>query len=490
MRYVLMNKDKEITDFEVITEYSSVYKVFDVKDCSRKKLPYGFKLKEGGDLGNGLSLWLSNRNGAEHNHIADGIICHMGLYNHDTFIRSTHAASLNDTFWVKAKDEKVSWKDVSLYDKDFNELIGKAGLGLIDPYHDIIEKGKVNSKKVPIIHAPELLHPGSFGRMFKHEKDGIYLYKADGNVKNVWSEMMATEISDIINPSHSLPYTKEKLYGRNVSKCKIFTDESTGLVTPYAVFNGKLPSKEEVLAFCREHGFEEDYRRMLIFDALIFNTDRHLNNYGFLIDNDTLKIKGFAPYYDQNLCLFGGVGEDAFKTPDRVVYYRQPRFEDDFTALGQEMMTDEIAKDVEKLTDFSFKFRGDEDFPEWLVEGTEKIIRMQAKALLDKTLTSKTAFVIDKTDEEKLKEQYQRAVFRANTIKRLVIGSDTAGYLALLKEDPQNNHVSLEIRDRDNTGTVTVDMMNLTMIATGKQFEQAFTDKISRLLDTFSQKND
>lgn len=51
----------------------------------------------------------------------------------------THALSLIDTYWVKPIDSYLCWRDVSLYDKQFNEVIAKTafegglhGIGLDD----------------------------------------------------------------------------------------------------------------------------------------------------------------------------------------------------------------------------------------------------------------------------------------------------------------------------------------------------------------------
>ena len=40
---------------------------------------------------------------------------------------------------------------------------------------------------------------------------------------------------------------------------------------------------------------------MLIADAVILNQDRHLGNFGFIVENDTGKIVATAPLYDHNI---------------------------------------------------------------------------------------------------------------------------------------------------------------------------------------------
>lgn len=374
MKYILMNKNREITSFTLETNYGCDYEAKNVAKCKKSDLPYGNNLKtENSDIERCLSAWLSNRNGAPHNRMADYVVGALGLFNHDSFIRCTHATSLNDTFWVRAEDEKISWEDVSLYRHKYNEMVGRACLGDKEGMDAIKKLGRFDKDNIHTDYLPEILHHGSFPRIFEKTDEGIYIYKADGSAQNSYCEKLASEVSEIISGEYHVPYTVDKRYGKSVSGCKIFTDEDTGLVTYYVYTNAAFPSSDGMLNLCKDLGCEEAYRRMLVFDALIFNTDRHLNNFGFLMDNETLKIKGFAPYYDQNLSLFGNLSEDDFKHPDRHVYYRHPRFDRDFTIQGQKMVTEKIASDVEKFLNFSFKFRGDEHFPEYMAQGTDQI---------------------------------------------------------------------------------------------------------------------
>ncbi len=485
MKYILMNKNREITSFTLETNYGCDYEAKNVAKCKKSDLPYGNNLKtENSDIERCLSAWLSNRNGAPHNRMADYVVGALGLFNHDSFIRCTHATSLNDTFWVRAEDEKISWEDVSLYRHKYNELVGRACLGDKEGMDAIKKLGRFDKDNIHTDYLPEILHHGSFPRIFEKTDEGIYIYKADGSAQNSYCEKLASEVSEIISGEYHVPYTIDKRYGKSVSGCRIFTDEDTGLVTYYVYTNAAFPSSDGMLNLCKDLGCEEAYRRMLVFDALIFNTDRHLNNFGFLMDNETLKIKGFAPYYDQNLSLFGNLSEDDFKHPDRHVYYRHPRFDQDFTIQGQKMVTEKIASDVEKFLNFSFEFRGDEHFPEYMVEGTEKIIRLQAKALLDKSLTSETAFISQKSKDEQMQEKYDRALFRAKSIKRIVFPED-GEYVADIKEDKENYRLLIEVSDKEETGTMTIDMMGLNISESGKQFDMAVTEKVSSLINGF-----
>ncbi len=72
-------------------------------------------------------------------------------------------------------------------------------------------------------------------------------------------------------------------------------------------------------------------RRMFVLDALILNIDRHLGNVGFLFDNDSMRIEGMAPVYDNNRSLlFQFDTETLEKNPEWCISKCEPRISGDF----------------------------------------------------------------------------------------------------------------------------------------------------------------
>ena len=82
------------------------------------------------------------------------------------------------------------------------------------------------------------------------------------------------------------------------SVCEIFSGLDYSFVPV-----GRLVTKggmEAVRAFYEGLGpeFVDALNEMLVFDAVICNTDRHFGNYGVLVDNKTNKIVCPAPLFD------------------------------------------------------------------------------------------------------------------------------------------------------------------------------------------------
>ena len=80
-----------------------------------------------------IESWISARQASKYNAHLQRLMVSLGCNTKEGFIATTHAASINDTFWVKRDDEAVEWKDVSLYANQFTDTISKLafeGVGL------------------------------------------------------------------------------------------------------------------------------------------------------------------------------------------------------------------------------------------------------------------------------------------------------------------------------------------------------------------------
>ena len=110
-----MNKDKVVAFFEKkngLFEGDTYFEI--LENVKFAELPIGFS---------DITTWIEGRKASKHNAHLKEIMERLGCTDSEGFIRTTHATSINDTFWVKRFDEPVSWKDVSLYENEFTETI-------------------------------------------------------------------------------------------------------------------------------------------------------------------------------------------------------------------------------------------------------------------------------------------------------------------------------------------------------------------------------
>ena len=94
---------------------------------------------------------------------------------------------------------------------------------------------------------------------------------------------------------------------------------------------------------------------MMILDAIILNTDRHLGNFGVLFDTDTMQVKTIAPVFDNNRSLLFDLDADQLNHAERYIAHLTPRLGSDFIIVAKALMTDEIRNDLKNLYGFAFR---------------------------------------------------------------------------------------------------------------------------------------
>ena len=98
---------------------------------------------------------------------------------------------------------------------------------------------------------------------------------------------------------------------------------------------------------------------MIVFDAVIKNTDRHYGNFGFLVDNNTNKIKKCAPLFDHGNSLYNLAGLECFEKQSELIKEYDANLEpcvyDGFIDTAKKVLTQEHKKNLKKLLNFKFK---------------------------------------------------------------------------------------------------------------------------------------
>lgn len=380
--YFLMNKNTIVAAYDVEhTEFS------DSDFLEQKqifgKLPLGFK---------DINAWIDRRKSSKHNNHLQTIMNQLGCNTNGGFVQVTHAATINDTFWIKSDWEKVSWKHISLYQKRFTETISKLafeGVGL----NDIVFS----------LASPELTCDGSFRKCFRKEAEkgefnsDIFLYKRGGDLGaglEPYCEQMASEIAQIISPNNVVNYDLVKLYDRTATRCNLFTNEKYGYASFAKITDVRRSDLRGVFDYFANLGSEQEFREMLVIDSLCFNQDRHSGNFGVLFDNDTLEIVKMSPVFDLNISLLPYVMEEEFLNIGDKLFEYAPKLGKDFTRIGQMGMNTVLRDRVKDMKDFSFTFRGDDVFIPERVKVIENIVRRQAEAILsnDKLYTKDVFF--------------------------------------------------------------------------------------------------
>lgn len=372
MSYFLMNKDNIIATLN--PTYSDLFKDVSFKpDIISGRLPFGMSENS---INQDINSWIDSRKASKHNGHLKRLMHDMGCDTRQGFISVTHAASINDTFWIKKDDESINWSDISFYKNQFNETISKLafeGLGLYE------EKFSSTS--------PELTTDGSFRKCWKLEDDGIFLYKrgTDGFAntgKEPYSEVLASEIANAVC-KNSVRYQLVLLHNEIASKCRSFCTEDLGF-SPIANFNVPTSSLMDNYNFYSKNGFEDDFRRMMVFDAITFNIDRHSGNHGVLFDTDTMEIQGFAPCFDFNLAMLPYAMEDDLENIEEYTKDKFPSIGNSFIENAKLMLTDSIRSDLKNLSGFTFSMEPSEKFTQKRIQQLNAIVNDRINEILGK----------------------------------------------------------------------------------------------------------
>ena len=126
----------------------------------------------------------------------------------------------------------------------------------------------------------------------------------------------------------------------------------------------------------------EQIKSMLVFDAVIYNEDRHFGNFGVLRDQHSGEIIGAAPIFDNGLSLFNFAMPDDFKDLERYAKTRGTAYGVSFESVCQEVMGPVQARQLRRLIGFTFRRHPKLNLPEYRLQAIEKHIQVRVQQLL------------------------------------------------------------------------------------------------------------
>ena len=217
----------------------------------------------------------------------------------------------------------------------------------------------------------------------------VYLFKggtngASNTGNEPYSEKYAYEIGKYMG-LNMIPYSINKWKGMLCSSCEIFTDENIGFIPVGRIV--KKGGMKAVRAFYEELGpkYVRSLNEMIVFDAIICNTDRHFGNFGFLIDNKKNKIIDPAPLFDHGNSLFNFAGE-FWRDENELshyIYTLKPCVYEDFMDEAVKVMDNRIKDKVRSLLDFHYEKSGKYNYPKEKIKMIENQVRHRAQLLLN-----------------------------------------------------------------------------------------------------------
>lgn len=306
MNCKLMHNDKEVASLILDDHQGGITDVVSV--CSTDVLPVGTAPRGEADVKR-LKDWWSSRTIPTSRSGLRFLLDSLDMEITTELAAKSMGLSLTDQYWVKPEGSAVSWDSVNFFDNEFSDDVGDLLFGLE------IRKGEWN------LVSPDTTSDGVLKKRWKILDGNRCLIKAGEApyMQEPYNEVAAAIIADSMGIDH-VEYSLMEYEGAPCSVCRNMISGTEELISAHQVTRSEIqdpgiPLYNHLVACCAHHGLDivSDLDRMLVFDYIIGNTDRHLNNFGIIRDADTLEWKRFAPLYDNGTSM----GCDCY--PDRLV---------------------------------------------------------------------------------------------------------------------------------------------------------------------------
>jgi hypothetical protein len=204
--------------------------------------------------------------------------------------------SIVDSYWVRGDNETVKWNNINIRQNKLRDIL------------DLSLSGITPTLTTNAI-CPELTTKGLFRKGWIYLGDSLYLLKSDNTHEyvNTRMEVLASEVLECFdNRLDSIVYLsdiKETARGTAyVSICQNFVKEDQSFVEAWEVIEYCKREGIDFRSFCLEK-WGNEFACIPVLDYIIINTDRHTQNYGFMMNNDTGRLEAVAPMFDLNCAL-------------------------------------------------------------------------------------------------------------------------------------------------------------------------------------------
>lgn len=377
MVYILKNKDMDVLKFEVVSNLRDPeVNIIWVNPDQKALLPLDLK-----DDNESLARWLKNRTIPRNRAFVNAFLakCGLSINRPMDIISVSKGLSLNDCFWVVPEDFDGTFEENNLYDNPFNTILSY-----------IAFTGTGSSARTSLHSSPEFTTNGMLPKCWRRLKGKVMLFKggttgAANTGNEPYSEFYAAQIAKQMGLNH-VPYTLGKWKGIICSVCELFTSKEYSYI-PVGRFvtSGGF---EAVIEYYRNLGgrFYNEFVDMIVFDAVVCNTDRHYGNFGFLVDNETNQIAAPAPLFDHGNALFNLAGMACWmdeKELEEYIAALQPAVYDDFIGTAKELMGERQREQLRHLLTFQFNPHHTYNLPARRRKMIEKQIQKRARQLLD-----------------------------------------------------------------------------------------------------------
>lgn len=346
MSYVLKQFDINLLYFDMQKDIDGVAAwILSVSDENKSLLPLDLELSD-----YGLTKWLKRRTIPGNRAYVQNFLAKIGLNEKDTkgIIDFCKGLSLNDCYWVVEEDFDGTFAKNNLFDNRFSNVLSHMAF-----------TGYGSFQKTSLRSSPEFTTNGMLAKCWRRVDGKIVLYKSgtegfanSGN--EPYCEFYAYQIAEAMG-INAIKYGLSKWKGKLCSTCELFTSKGYSFIPIGGLV--KEGGIKAVIEYYKSLGDEyyDAFVDMIVFDAVILNTDRHFGNFGFMVDNRTNKICSPAPLFDHGLSLLTYAMDDDLEDWESYAKTCVPATYSDFVELAKKLIGHSQKEKLRRLINFKFK---------------------------------------------------------------------------------------------------------------------------------------
>lgn len=376
MNYVLKQFDLPLLKFTVEEDLASpVLKILWVNEAHRNLLPLDLKPEAGS-----LSRWIRHRTIPKNRAYVHALLakCGLNLNRPMSIIAVCKGLSLNDSYWVVEEGFEGSFDKYNLYENRFSQILGLVAF-----------TGYGSSNRSTLESSPEFTTNGMLPKCWRRVNGKVMLYKggtsgASNTGNEPYSEYYAAQVAQTMGID-AIEYGLSKWKGVLCSTCELFTSKDYAYMPiGHIVTEGGFAA---VFDYYQQLGeaFVQALRDMLVFDAVVCNTDRHFGNFGLMIDNATNTIARPAPLFDHGNSLFNFAGKEYLQNVELLQQYVDtlaPCTYGDFIETAGKYMNGKNHDQLRRLLTFHFKRHSRYNLPSGSLQLIEEQVQKRARILL------------------------------------------------------------------------------------------------------------
>lgn len=373
--FYLKHYNNTLLKFDIVTDNLDGQKIVSLTRTDtfdERMMPTGVEAKP-----ESIMKWLKSRIIPKNREFVFNFLEKNGLSHNDTkgILQICKGLSLNDSYWV-VEDDKERFEDYNLYEHDFLKALS---LLAYTGYGSSPAKGFTSS--------PEFTTSGMLRKGWRRLGGKILLYKggtsgASNAGNEPYSEYYASQIARKMGLKH-VDYSLSKWKGCICSVCELFTDIDHSYVPIYRFVEDY--SLRTVSDYIRSLGcdYYDEFVDMLIFDALIYNEDRHFGNFGLIVDSKTNRPCAFAPIFDNGLSLFNYATDEKLADIEGYAKTRSSAYGVPFDNIVKEFITSRQKEQLRKMIGFRFEKDKNYNLPARRLKIIEKQLQRRAAELLE-----------------------------------------------------------------------------------------------------------